>query len=140
MRAAFSTWNARIAPVFDTARSVTVIDAESGRIVGRREETLPADLPVRKVLRLADLGASTLVCGAISWPLRAMVAASGIRVIPFVAGDTSEVVQAWVAGTVGNEARSMPGCGGRRERRRGARGPRGGRGRRRDGFGSGRRF
>lgn len=129
MRAAFSTWNTRIAPVFDTAPTVTVVDAEAGRIVGRREETLPPDLAVRKALRLSELGVKTLVCGAVSWPLHAMLEAAGVRVVPFVAGEVNEVVEAWLGGRVGGEARSMPGCGGR--------GGGGGGGRRRAGGGQG---
>jgi len=133
MRAAFSTWNERIAPVFDAAQTVTVVDAESGRVVGRRDETLPGDLAARRVLRLSELGVKTLVCGAVSWPLHAMLEAAGVRVVPFVAGEVDEVVKAWLGGRVGGEARSMPGCGGRRGggeggRRRAGGGPGGGRG------------
>jgi hypothetical protein len=50
MRAAFSTWNTRIAPVFDTARPSTIVDAESGQVVGEAEAILPDDLPMQKVM------------------------------------------------------------------------------------------
>ena len=78
MKAAFSTWNARIAPVFDTARQIHIVEVESGRVVGEADEVLPGDLPAQQVMRLAELGVGTLVCGAISWPVRGMVTASGI--------------------------------------------------------------
>lgn len=51
-----------------------------------------------------------LVCGAISWPLEALVAASGIRVIPLICGDVEEVVQALRNGTLDDEQFAMPGC------------------------------
>ena len=98
MKTAFAYWDNRIAPVFDTARQIHVVEAESGRIVAETQEALADDLPVQKALRLVELGVGTLVCGAISRPLHAMVAAYGIQVIPFVAGDLREVIQAWLSG------------------------------------------
>jgi predicted Fe-Mo cluster-binding NifX family protein len=123
MKAAFSVWDARIAPVFDTARQVHIVEAESGRILGEADEVLPDGLPVQQVVRLVDLGVGTLVCGAISWPLRAMVTASGIQVMPFIAGTVNEVVQAWLGGTMGRGHFVMPGCGGGRGLARGMTGP-----------------
>jgi len=120
MKAAFAHWDRRIAPVFDTARRIHVAEIEAGRIVAEREEALADDMPVRKALRLAELGVETLVCGAITRPLHAIVASYGIRVIPFVAGDLGEVIQAWLRGGLEGEDFAMPGCRGRgRGRRRG---------------------
>jgi len=154
MKAAFAHWNNRIAPVFDIAREIHVAEAESGRIVAETEEALADDMPVRRALRLVELGVGTLVCGAISRPLQAMVAAYGIRVIPFVAGDLSEVIQAWLRGGLDGDEFSMPGCCGRgrhrgicglnqeeylmNERGRGGMGPGGGQGRGRGRQGRGR--
>jgi predicted Fe-Mo cluster-binding NifX family protein len=117
MKAAFAHWDHRIAPVFDIARQIHVVAAESGRIAAEAEEVLGDDLPLQKAIRLAELGVGTLVCGAISRPLHAMVAAYGIRVIPFVAGDLSEVIQAWLSGGLKGDVFAMPGCCGRRRRR-----------------------
>jgi predicted Fe-Mo cluster-binding NifX family protein len=156
MKAAFAHWDHRIAPVFDTARRIHVAETESGRIVAEREEVLADDMPVRKALRLAELGVGTLVCGAISTSLRAIVASYGILVIPFVAGDLSEVIQAWLGGCLEGGDFAMPGCWGRgrgrrgeicgmnqegsimNERGRGGMGPGGGQGRGRGGQGKGR--
>ena len=117
MKTAFATWDNRIAPVFDIARQIHIVEAESGRIVAETEEVLADDLPVQKALRLAELGAGTLVCGAISRLLQDMVASYGIRVIPFVAGDLRDVVQAWLSDNLEHDAFAMPGCCGRRGRR-----------------------
>lgn len=120
MKAAFAHWDHRIAPVFDIARQIHVVAAESGRIAAEAEEVLADDLPLQKVIRLAELSVDTLVCGAISRPLHAMVAAYGIRVIPFVAGELGEVIQAWLSGGLEGGDFAMPGCCGRgRGRRRG---------------------
>jgi predicted Fe-Mo cluster-binding NifX family protein len=110
VKAAFSCWDERIAPVFDSARQLLVVEAESGRIRAQHREELALDLPVQKALRLSHLGIGELVCGAISRPLLAMIASAEIRVIPFVAGDLSNVVQAWLKGELPDGEFAMPGC------------------------------
>lgn len=117
-KVAFAYWGNRIAPVFDIARQIKIIDVESGRIVGESEETFPHSLPSHKAVRLAELGISTLVCGAVSGPVLGLVEAYGIRVIPFIAGDVSEVIDAWMNGRINDNVFSMPGCGVRKKRRR----------------------
>jgi predicted Fe-Mo cluster-binding NifX family protein len=110
--------------VFDIARRIQVVEADSGRIVAETGEVLADDLPVQKAHRLAELGVGTLVCGAISRPFQEMVAAYGIRVIPFVAGDLSDVIEAWLSGNLESDTFVMPGYSGRgrgRGRRRGMR-------------------
>ncbi|MBN2399607.1 MAG: NifB/NifX family molybdenum-iron cluster-binding protein [Candidatus Aminicenantes bacterium] len=109
-KAAFAFLEKRIAPVFDTARQFYVIEVESGQIIGEAQEIVTADLPLQKVLRLTELGIDTLICGAISRPLHAMVVAYGIQVIPFVAGNLEDVIRAWLkGGSLGNHF-AMPGC------------------------------
>ncbi len=110
MKTAFAYWDNRIAPVFDIARQIHVVETESGRIVAETEESFANDLPVKKVFRIVELGVSTLVCGAISRPLHAMAVASGIRVISFVAGDLRKVINAWLDGNLESGKFAMPGC------------------------------
>jgi predicted Fe-Mo cluster-binding NifX family protein len=116
MNTAFAYWNERIAPVFDTARQIHVVKAECGRIMSEMQQTLLQELPVQKALRLVELGIGTLVCGAISRPLHETIAGYGIQVIPFVAGDLHEVIQAWLKGDLEHDTFTMPGCCGRRRR------------------------
>ena len=114
MITAFACWNKRVAPVFDTAQQVHVIEVTSGRIVRATREPLASDLPVHKAFHLSELGVSTLVCGAISKSLHEIVTAYSIRVIPFVAGDLREVIQAWLKGSLNHKTLAMPGCRGSR--------------------------
>lgn len=118
MRAAFSTWDQRIAPVFDVAETVHIIDTDAAEAARGSPESLPEEAPIQRALRLVELGVETLVCGAISRPVQDTVASYGIRVIPFVAGDLAEVIQAWRSGQLQTDAFAMPGCG----RGRGGRG------------------
>ncbi len=112
MKTAFTYWNKRIAPVFDTAHHIKVIETESERIISAKLEVMESDLPAQKALRLSELGVSTLVCGAISKSVNEAVMACGIRVIPFVAGELQEVVEAWMKGSLEQDCFSMPGCRG----------------------------
>ena len=114
MKVALATWNGRISPVFDVARQLLMLDVEDGRVIARREETLPGTEQQAQADRLAALGPQTLICGAISQPMAAMLASTKIRVIPFTAGDVERVLGAWLLGTLPNPALSMPGCCGRR--------------------------
>lgn len=110
MRTGFTYWDNRIAPVFDTARQLLIIETDSGRIINEIEELLPEALTVQKALRLVELGIGILVCGAISRPVHELITAYGVEVIPFVAGDLREVIQAWLRGNLMRDAFAMPGC------------------------------
>jgi predicted Fe-Mo cluster-binding NifX family protein len=120
MKAAFAYWENRIAPVFDTARQIHIVEVESGRIVGESLTTLSEITPNARAIRLTELGIGTLVCGAISGTMRNLVEAYGIQVISFVAGDIHDVIRAWLRGNIHGRLFFMPGCGLRgRHRHRG---------------------
>ncbi len=110
MRVAFACWQDRIAPVFDTTHRLLLVEVVARRVVSEVAATLAEDLPVQKVLRLVEWEVGTLVCGAISRPLQELVAAYGIEVIPFVAGDLRAVRQAWLDDRLQDEEFIMPGC------------------------------
>jgi predicted Fe-Mo cluster-binding NifX family protein len=119
MKTAFSSWNNRIAPVFDVARQVFLVESEAGRIMREADEAMPSDDLGIKAQHLAGLGVNTLVCGAISRPLQCLVTSYGITVIPFVAGYLQEVVRAWLEGRINDDLFAMPGCCPQGRRRRG---------------------
>jgi predicted Fe-Mo cluster-binding NifX family protein len=132
MRVAFAAWNDRIAPLFDVARRLHVVDTDGSRIVRQSEEPFEEPSPAARAAGLARLGVDALVCGAISRAQEALIQAYGVAVVPFVSGALSEVVEAWRARRLSREAFAMPGCaGGRGRQLRGGRGWGGGDGRRR---------
>jgi predicted Fe-Mo cluster-binding NifX family protein len=122
MRVAISTWNGRISPVFDVARRLLVLEIGQGGIEQRREQSLGEGAAAR-IQQIADAGVQVLLCGAISQPIADMLAAQGVRVVPFISGDIDEVIEAYLTGALDFPRFAMPGC---RRRRMGARG--GGRG------------
>ena len=116
MKVAMPVWNERIAPLFDVCRKVCVAEVDAGRVVAVSEAELRQGEPSGKALQLQELGVSVLICGAISRPVQHMVAARNIQVIPFISGFETEVIQAWLKGSLDDSSYAMPGCCGRRKR------------------------
>ena len=114
---AFAYWEERIAPVFDSARKLHLLTIENDQIVAESRETLPDDLPMQKAAHLSALGVNKLVCGAISRPLFEMIISRGIEVIPFIAGELTDIVQAFRDKKLADDRYAMPGCCGRRSGR-----------------------
>lgn len=114
MKVAFSFFEDRIAPVFDTAERVLVAETESASILTETIARLTAAQPLERAKALADLGAQVLICGAISADLQRYLSSRGTKVVAFVAGDLREIIQAWLEGRMEAGQYRMPGC--RRER------------------------
>ena len=110
MRTAFSLWNERIAPVFDVARHIWIIDTTERQIVGQTGRRFSSDDPHERALRLSSLQVEQLVCGAITRTAYEALADRGIQVVSFVAGDIEQVIQAWLDDRLKNGDLTMPGC------------------------------
>ena len=108
----------RISPVLDAARYFLLVIASSDGALIRKEVIIADADPVTKVKRIAELGGDVLICGAISWPLEAMLTSAGVRVIPNTCGPLDEVIAAFFRGELTEQAFLMPGCPGRQLRRR----------------------
>jgi predicted Fe-Mo cluster-binding NifX family protein len=103
-------WDGRVSPVFDTARELLIAHVDGQRLLERQQENLGQQAPGLRVDRMRELNVDTLICGAISRPLAEMLAAAGIRVIPFVVGDAEEVLAAYLNGGLPAPSFAMPGC------------------------------
>lgn len=122
MKTAFTIWEDRISPVFDTAQHVLLVDIENGVLgPGRMDMPLPQE-PVAKIAHLKEAGVSAVVCGAISRPLAQMAEERGIHVSPFVSGDIESVLRAYLHGELAQPVYCMPGCRGGQGRGRHGRG------------------
>lgn len=131
MKTAFSVWEHRIAPVFDTAHQILIVESDGSRVSTESIHVIPEESIAQRVAWLASNNIDTLVCGAISRPLQMELVAAGLVVIPFIAGDLPRVIQASFDGTLSDITFRMPGCcGGQGVRRRdgSGRGVGGGRG------------
>ncbi|MBN1605668.1 MAG: hypothetical protein JW940_03505 [Polyangiaceae bacterium] len=108
----------RISPVLDAARTFVLVAASSDGALTRKEVVIADEDPVTKAKRIAQLGANVLICGAVSWPLEAVLLSTGMRVIPNTCGPLNEVAAAYFAGGLTEQAFLLPGCPGRQHRHR----------------------
>ena len=114
---AFPVWDNRIAPVFDTAKDIVVVETENGRVIAENTYVLPEESAAKKILKLAELRVDVLVCGAISRELCDAIESQGVQVVAFVAGDLQELISAWKNNKLCYANYAMPGCR-RRQRSR----------------------
>lgn len=113
MKVALAEWQGRIAPVFDVAGTVLVLDTESDL---EQSVSIPTDDPHSKINILKEHKIDVLICGAISRRVREYAEELGLRVHPFISGEVGEVWEAWKSVMLDQACYSMPGC--RRCRRR----------------------
>lgn len=110
MKVAVAIWNDRISPVFDVSRTILILDIAKGVVTGESIARFDDDNPVRKLSTLSQNGIHTLICGAISRPIAEIFINSGIRLIPFVAGNRQEVIEAYLNESLPCWELCMPGC------------------------------
>jgi len=117
MKVAIPVWQGRVSPVFDVAGQLLVADLVEDAEASRREYPLPSAEPEQRAGQLAELQVETLICGAISQGLEALLSENGIKVYGRICGNVDEVLKAFVAGTLGGAQYAMPGCCGQARRR-----------------------
>lgn len=124
MKVGIAVWNSRVSPVFDTAKRLLVIDLVDGIETGREEIAMTDVYPALRVQRLRSHGVDVLICGAISNPIAALTESAGITLMPWISGNTDEIVDAFKNGELMSPRYIMPGC--KRQRRGRCRGAGGG--------------
>jgi predicted Fe-Mo cluster-binding NifX family protein len=133
MRVAIPVFNGRVAPVFDWAGRLLLVELGGQAPPKQEARDLCGVAPVKRAEYLRSAGAEVLICGGISSVLATLVASEGIELIPGIVGDAQEVLAAYASGRLRGPRWAMPGwCGGGgrrsgRARRGGFCGGRGGR-------------
>ncbi len=110
MRVAVTVWEKRISPVFDASRHLLIAEVENGRIKDRTTIIFDPALPTTLALTLSELKVPVLICGAVSQVPANIIVASGITLIPFIAGEVDRVLAAYAGGNSLAPAFAMPGC------------------------------
>jgi len=121
MKLGIPTWDGRVSPVLDVARNLLVVEVEGGVEVGRSEVGFADARPGPRADQVRRLGVEVLICGALSWPLEAILTSGGVRVIARTCGAVEDVLRAFLSGRLADWAFLMPGCCGRRRRFRAGR-------------------
>jgi len=110
MRIAIPIWEDKISPVLDTASRLLVVECDDQGEVARFEIQLEGEAPPLKWLRLHGMGIHTLICGAVSRSVLRTLDASGVTVIPEIAGKAQDVIEAYLRGRLNHSRFLMPGC------------------------------
>lgn len=112
MNVGVTVWGERISPVFDSARSLLIVQTEDGRISSRWHEQIQADYPADLIGLLKRHRVLVLLCGAISREPAMYLEAEGIQLVPFVTGCVEQVLGAYLRGQ-SILSYMMPGCRGK---------------------------
>jgi predicted Fe-Mo cluster-binding NifX family protein len=114
MKIAIPVFENRISPRFDCAPGFKLYEIEGDKITGIRELSCEGWNDNERVSQLKDLKVDTLICGGLPNYLLSILMSSGIKVIPWVAGDTSEALSLFLH----DRLNSGMVCSGRRRRGR----------------------
>lgn len=111
MKIAIPLCRGRVAPLFDVAESIFLVDSESsgsGITVSLRPDLAATE----KCHWLATNGVSILLCGALSCSLEQLLHQLGIEVYAFLVGEVQDVLQAYLhEGSASLVRYVMPGRG-----------------------------
>ena len=114
MKIAIPVFENRISPRFDFAPGFGLYDVEGERITGSREISCDGWSDSERVSKLKGFGVDTLICGGMPGYLQSILTNSGIKVIPWVAGDVNDVLSHFLRGQLNS---GMVICSGRGKRR-----------------------
>ena len=115
MKVALPIWNNRISPVMDSAGRLTVVEVEDGLEISRTGLDLEDGPLSKRARRLTEMGLDVLICGAVSRPLAEAITSKGVKIIPWMAGEEDEIINAYLTGRLEEASFRMPGCRGTKE-------------------------
>lgn len=110
MKVALTVWENRISPVFDCAQRLLIVDISGRAEMSRHFEPFHWHSPFSRASRLSELGVQVLICGAVSEYFASMIDTYGITIIPFVAGEVDQVLDAYLTDGLYDRKFRMPGC------------------------------
>lgn len=110
MITALTVWENRISPVFDSSHTLLVAQIENNEIINRHLEPFNPNLPSQLADRLNAIGVEILICGAISQLPAYIIEVIGIELIPFITGNTDEVLENLTKNQPIVPEFLMPGC------------------------------
>ena len=110
MKTGIPVYGDYVSNVFDFAHRLLLVDIENGKEANRSEVALESRSVPQRAAQLKSLGVDVLVCGAVSQLLANIVMQSGIELLPYVTGNTANVLNAYISGQLIRPEFSMPGC------------------------------
>ena len=101
----------RVAPVFDSCTKALLVTISQGRETDRNELLLRNFSLSERAAMIQRVGVTDLICCGISDVLHRMLENSGVHVIPGIAGQVEEVLEAFMTEQLDQPHFRMPGHG-----------------------------
>jgi predicted Fe-Mo cluster-binding NifX family protein len=111
MKIAIPVFENRISPRFDFAPGFGLYDIEGERITGSREISCEGWSDSERVSKLKGFGVDTVICGGLPGFLQNILMDSGIKVIPWVAGNVNDALSLFLRGRLNSGMVICPGRG-----------------------------
>ncbi len=112
MRVAIPVFGKRISPRFDFAPYFGLVDIKDKKIIENKTIYSEGWGNIDRVAKLKDLNVDTLICGGLPDYLLGILQNSGIRVIPWIAGNADEALSLFLRDQL---AQGMVVCSGRKK-------------------------
>lgn len=109
MKSAIPVCGQDIALVFDDADYLLLIEFGGKGILKEERMRCSGNSMIDRANQLRSLEVDLLICGAVSSPLKRMIEALGIDIIPFVRGKAMEVFEAYCRNGLEDRRFFMPG-------------------------------
>ncbi len=109
MKIAITVWGNRISPVFDSARTLLLIEVQGNEIISRQMEQMRCCILGKVSDILEKLSIDVLICGAMTKDTATLFESGQIEIIPFIAGNTEKVLTFYIEGKNLTDF-IMPGC------------------------------
>ena len=88
----------RISPLLDEARRFVLLELADGLIVQRSTVTLTSETAAMRILRLSEIGVTSIICGAVSGYLARMISENSLNLYSWVSGPVEDVIKAYLDG------------------------------------------
>lgn len=119
MKIAIPVFENRISPRFDFAPGFGLYDIAGESITASREISCEGWSDIERASKLKVFGVDTVICGGLPGYLQRILTNSGIKVIPWIAGNVSDALSLFIRGQLNSGMVICPGKGKRRRCRRG---------------------
>jgi predicted Fe-Mo cluster-binding NifX family protein len=98
MRIAMPVFENRISPRFDCAPTLVLCDISGQRVTERKEIFCDGWSDIERISKLKEMGVDTLICGGLPNHLQGILKNNGVNIIPWVAGNSDEILDLFLQG------------------------------------------
>jgi predicted Fe-Mo cluster-binding NifX family protein len=110
MKAAFTVWDEKISPVFDSANKLLIVEIKNKEIKKEFYANFNPKTEDKLIETLALLGIDELVCGAITQHHMSIIEGGTIKLISFIGGNIKDILETYAMGNPLIPGFLMPGC------------------------------